>query len=298
MCARMTGKYKEEVRGLKKEEEAQCQLLDAVFSLQPRIVLRRAEISENLHPEWQQSVSCHIREEEEGEEVHRIKEEEEEVIHMKEEEQEEIIQVPSTGVHLKSEDGQSEESQGADPPRNCSSDRECHRRGLQTDGHDDDDEQLESDMACHTANKCWKCSQCRKAFASKGNLKQHVKRHTGGMPFTCSICGKRFTQKGHLKRHTRTHTVLHLAPTERTGQNRTQQGRRGVTNHAIEHAIACLPPSAPSLRRKPLLSSGNRLTAEPHPSLVINPLSSHANVAMVTNLMPSHVQASVASDPL
>ncbi|XP_061663596.1 uncharacterized protein LOC133493799 isoform X6 [Syngnathoides biaculeatus] len=43
MCARTTGEYKEKLRGSKKEEEPQRHLLDAVFNLQPRIVLRRAE---------------------------------------------------------------------------------------------------------------------------------------------------------------------------------------------------------------------------------------------------------------
>ncbi|XP_061663706.1 ciliogenesis-associated TTC17-interacting protein-like isoform X3 [Syngnathoides biaculeatus] len=183
MCARRTGEYKEEVRGPKKEEEPQRQLLDAVFNLQPQIVLRKAEISENLHPERQQSVTCHIKEEKEGEEVQRIKEEEEDFLHMKEEEEEEMIHLPYTGVHLKNEDeGQSEDRRGAEPPsRNSSNDRDLCERS-KTDSHDDDDddadEQSESDMTCHTSNKCWKWSQCRKTFASMRNFKQHTKRHT------------------------------------------------------------------------------------------------------------------------
>ncbi|XP_061663578.1 cilia- and flagella-associated protein 251-like isoform X6 [Syngnathoides biaculeatus] len=180
MCARRTGEYEEEVCGPKKEEEPQRQLLDAVFNLQPRIVLRRAEISENLHPEQQQSISCHIKEEEKGEGVQCIQEEKQEIVHVKEEEQEESIQVPATVVQLKSEDGQSEESQGADPPnRNSSSDGD-HCEGSQTDGHDDDDDydDEQSDLTCHTANKSWKCPQCRKAFVFMRNLKRHMKRHT------------------------------------------------------------------------------------------------------------------------
>ncbi|XP_061663581.1 uncharacterized protein LOC133493797 isoform X3 [Syngnathoides biaculeatus] len=174
MCARTTGKYKEEVCGPKKEEEPQRQLLDAVFNLQPRFALRRADVSENLR-EWQQLVFHHIKEEEEREDVKCIKEEE--FLHIKEEEQEEIIQVPSTGVHLKRKDeGQNEERRGAQPPnRNCSSDQD-HCEGSQTDGRDD--EQSEGDMTCHSSNECWKCSQCRKAFACVRNLKQHMKTRT------------------------------------------------------------------------------------------------------------------------
>ncbi|XP_061619609.1 uncharacterized protein LOC133472567 isoform X14 [Phyllopteryx taeniolatus] len=95
MCAR-TAEYEEKLCGPKEEKEPQRQLLDAVFNLQPRIVLHRADVSENLHPERQKSVSPHIKEEEEDEEVQHIKEEEEEFLHIKEEEQEEIIKVRSS----------------------------------------------------------------------------------------------------------------------------------------------------------------------------------------------------------
>ncbi|XP_061663269.1 uncharacterized protein LOC133493644 isoform X2 [Syngnathoides biaculeatus] len=143
MCARMKGEYKEEVCGPKKKEEPQRQLLDTLFNLQPRIVLRRANISENLHPEWQQSVCRHIKEEEEAKEIQIIKHEEEEILHLKEEKKEELIQLPSTGVHFKQEDGgQREERQGAEhPTRNSSSDGD-HCEESQTDD-DDDDQQSE-----------------------------------------------------------------------------------------------------------------------------------------------------------
>ncbi|XP_061663694.1 uncharacterized protein LOC133493818 isoform X7 [Syngnathoides biaculeatus] len=58
MCARSPGVYEEEVCGPKKEEEPQRQLLDAVFNLQPLIVLRRAVCMSHLggaamsHPSW------------------------------------------------------------------------------------------------------------------------------------------------------------------------------------------------------------------------------------------------------
>ncbi|XP_061663619.1 uncharacterized protein LOC133493804 isoform X3 [Syngnathoides biaculeatus] len=204
MCAKTSGEYREKVCGPKKEAVPQRQLLEAVFNLQPRIVLCRADVSEYLHPGRQQSVSSHIKEEEEGEEVQHTKEEEEEVLHRKEEEQEGSIQVPATGVHLKSEDVQSEERRVAQPPEsallaecgktheeffsrsqcypvaifrttwNSSSDGD-HCVGSQTD---DDDELSEGDMTCHAANKCWKCSRCRKTFPSMKNFKQHVKIHT------------------------------------------------------------------------------------------------------------------------
>ncbi|XP_061619607.1 uncharacterized protein LOC133472567 isoform X12 [Phyllopteryx taeniolatus] len=95
ICARTTAKYEKELSGTKEEDEPQRQLVDAV-RMQPRVVFHRADVSENLHPERQKSVSPHIKEEEEDEEVQHIKEEEEEFLHIKEEEQEEIIKVRSS----------------------------------------------------------------------------------------------------------------------------------------------------------------------------------------------------------
>ncbi|XP_061663699.1 sarcoplasmic reticulum histidine-rich calcium-binding protein-like isoform X3 [Syngnathoides biaculeatus] len=141
-----TAAYKEELWRPNEEKKPQRQLLDAVFSLQPRIVLRRADVSEYLNPGWQQSVSSHIKEEEEGEEVRYIKEEEEEILHVKEEEQEESIQVPPTGVHLKNKDeGQSEERRWAQPPSRKSSSDGDHCEVSQTNGHHDDDDDYDDD---------------------------------------------------------------------------------------------------------------------------------------------------------
>ncbi|XP_061663226.1 uncharacterized protein LOC133493633 isoform X8 [Syngnathoides biaculeatus] len=131
MCARMSGEYKEEVCGPKEEEEPQHQLLDTVFNLQPQIVLRRADITEELHTKWSAPDHLHIKEEMEDEEVQHIKEEEEPIsikkedekerLHIKQEE-EDITKFPSTCVPLKSEDeGQSEESRGAELLRSSSS---------------------------------------------------------------------------------------------------------------------------------------------------------------------------------
>src|SRR5579872_2118863 len=51
-----------------------------------------------------------------------------------------------------------------------------------------------------TAQKKYPCAFCNKAFATKGNLAQHIRTHTCEKPFKCSIegCGKAFNRNSHL----------------------------------------------------------------------------------------------------
>ncbi|XP_061522803.1 uncharacterized protein LOC133396706 isoform X3 [Phycodurus eques] len=133
MCARRPAEYEEELRGPKEEKEPQRRRLDAAFNLRPRIVLRRADITEDLRTEKQEPEPPHIKEEVEDEEVHHIKEEEEPISIKKEEEEarshikqegEEVVvtKFPSTDIPLKSEDdGQSEQSRRVEPPNSTSS---------------------------------------------------------------------------------------------------------------------------------------------------------------------------------
>ncbi|XP_061619507.1 uncharacterized protein LOC133472542 isoform X6 [Phyllopteryx taeniolatus] len=68
MCARRTAEYEEELCGPKEEKEPQRQLLDAAFNLQPRIVLRRADITDDLRTDQQEPEPLHIKEEVEDQE--------------------------------------------------------------------------------------------------------------------------------------------------------------------------------------------------------------------------------------
>ncbi|XP_061663234.1 zinc finger and SCAN domain-containing protein 2-like isoform X2 [Syngnathoides biaculeatus] len=236
MCTSSTGDYEEELWGPKEEKKPQRELLGAVFNLQPQIVLLRSDITENLRTEWQEPEPSHIKEEMEDEEAQHIKEEEEPISiknedetersHIKQEE-EDVTKFPSTYVPLKSEDGQSEESRGAEPPSSCSSqpmtksdghhDEGSHLDGLivslsehgdmLSDSPDlDVNGQCKGDLTCHTENKHWKCSHCGKMFAHKSKMKCNLKIHTGLKDFTCLVCGQRFTHKANLKSHTRTRT--------------------------------------------------------------------------------------------
>ncbi|XP_061525798.1 zinc finger protein 771-like [Phycodurus eques] len=254
MCARRTAEYEEELSGPK---EPQHQLLDAVFNLQPRTVLRRADISEDLRHECREPEPLYIKEEVEDEAHPHIKEEEElkttsikkeneEVQpHIKQKE-ECIAKFPSTSVPLKSEDeGRREESRSSSSRHMTTEGDGDHCGGSQAEGllatqldsddmtshsphtDDDDDKPSEGD------NKRWKCSQCGKTFAYKSSLKQHTRTHTGEKAFACSDCGKRFSYKGDLTRHTRTHTGEKPFVCSVCGQRFSENGK--LTVHARRH---------------------------------------------------------------
>ncbi|XP_061751049.1 zinc finger protein 8-like [Nerophis ophidion] len=57
-----------------------------------------------------------------------------------------------------------------------------------------------------SAKQPFSCSFCRKSFANRSHLTEHVRVHTGEKPFNCAACGKSFTTKGNFNRHMRTHT--------------------------------------------------------------------------------------------
>ncbi|XP_061663616.1 zinc finger protein 239-like isoform X1 [Syngnathoides biaculeatus] len=275
MCAKTSGEYREKVCGPKKEAVPQRQLLEAVFNLQPRIVLCRADITENLRTKWQETEPSHIKEEMEDEEVHHIKEEEEmifikneaeEAQHYIKQEEEDITKFPSTCVPLKSEDKcQSEDSRGAEPPSNSSSqhmttERDGDHNGDSHPGRllaplsdrddmtsdspytdDDDDGRCEGHMAYHTKNKQWKCSQCGKTFASKSSMKQHVKIHTQQRDFSCSVYSQRFTQNGNLKYHI-THTGEKPFSCSVCCQRFSDKGnlKKHARTHTSEKPFSCL----------------------------------------------------------
>nr|CAD7196092.1 unnamed protein product [Timema douglasi] len=54
----------------------------------------------------------------------------------------------------------------------------------------------------------YQCTLCKKSYASKWYLKEHLKIHTGEKNFGCSICDKRFRNNYMLNAHIRLHTGI------------------------------------------------------------------------------------------
>ncbi|XP_057680025.1 zinc finger protein 79-like isoform X4 [Corythoichthys intestinalis] len=150
-----------------------------------------------------------------------------------------------TGEPLKSEEGLSETSRGAEPPIGSSSSTE----GLQADSFtaplSDSEDAIshlpDSDDGHKNSDDKHKCSHCVKTFINKYRCHRHMRSHTGEKPFCCSVCGQRFSQTQHLKRHTRTHTGEKPFCCSVCGQRFSEKGnlKQHTRNHTGEKPFAC-----------------------------------------------------------
>ena len=56
-------------------------------------------------------------------------------------------------------------------------------------------------MSHSTMTKRFVCETCHKCFATKSDLRTHIRTHTGETPYKCEYCDRAFKQRGHRKLH-------------------------------------------------------------------------------------------------
>ncbi|XP_061670864.1 gastrula zinc finger protein XlCGF57.1-like isoform X1 [Syngnathoides biaculeatus] len=237
--------YEEELSRAKQENERQRQLLEDVFK-KPREEFQGADVSKDLHQEWQEPELSHIKVEEEPK-YPQVKEEDNNITNFQ-----------FTHVPVKCEEdgnkGSTVKNGEAKLPSGTSSryiptESDGDHCGGSTAGSlravllgsedsvsnspDTDEEHSKGDMKCHADKKKLKCSQCGKTFAARHNLNQHMRTHTGEKPFACSLCALSFTDSSGFVEHTGTHSGEKPFVCSVCGKRFTQKG--SLIKHTRTH---------------------------------------------------------------
>jgi len=66
---------------------------------------------------------------------------------------------------------------------------------------------LKNHQGLHTGERPFQCNVagCSKAFLTKTNLEDHLRKHINAREFECDVCKKRFNLKGDLRQHEKVH---------------------------------------------------------------------------------------------
>ncbi|XP_065903026.1 histone-lysine N-methyltransferase PRDM9-like [Dysidea avara] len=65
---------------------------------------------------------------------------------------------------------------------------------------------LQEHLETHNGDRPYECQYCSKTFSVHQNLGVHIKIHTGEKPYPCQYCSKSFVEKGKLRQHLLYHT--------------------------------------------------------------------------------------------
>jgi len=95
--------------------------------------------------------------------------------------------------------------------------------------------------------KCHPCHYCEKAFFSKAQLQDHIKKHEGSPGYCCDSCGKAFYRKDCLTIHTKS---VHFGERKFTCQT---CGKKFINNYKLERHLQThrvLTVAAKKIQRK------------------------------------------------
>ncbi|XP_076465184.1 uncharacterized protein LOC143296980 [Babylonia areolata] len=95
-------------------------------------------------------------------------------------------------------------------PHNPSDQSQDSEQVVKTEGQEKSQEDLgvetynrltRQKMSHPTMTKRFVCETCHKCFATKSDLRTHIRTHTGETPYKCDYCERAFKQRGHRKLH-------------------------------------------------------------------------------------------------
>jgi len=107
--------------------------------------------------------------------------------------------------------------------------------------------------------KCHPCQYCEKAFFSKAQLQDHVKKHEGSPGYCCDSCGKAFYRKDCLTIHTKS---VHFGERKCTCQT---CGKKFINNYKLDRHLKThqvLTVAARKIQRKKAAASVSLLKVE------------------------------------
>ncbi|XP_061725970.1 zinc finger protein ZFP2-like [Cydia pomonella] len=112
-------------------------------------------------------------------------------------------------------------------------------------------------MKVHNKGKIYSCEVCNSEFKRFKQLVVHKRVHKGEKPFSCEICNKRFRETSSLIVHNRIHTGEKPFSCHICNKSFTQ--KRGLLSHKLTHAADAAKAYTCSMCNKGFTQKGNLL---------------------------------------